>query len=597
MTETTITDATRPATMEHRRIAYQPALDGLRAVAVMAVLLYHHHGLLWGGIGRGGFIGVDVFFVLSGYLITTLLVAEHHSSGSIAIRRFWARRARRLIPAFLAMLVLVAVLARLAYPSDLQAIIHQDVLWSLGYLQNWHLALWHGVGSSPLSHTWSVSVEEQWYLVWPVAFAAFLVWARGRLRSLAVVLCGLVAASALWSGYLIANGDANRAYFGTDTRAQELLVGAVLAVMLAGYEAGLPARISKLVGRVGLVALIALSGLAIGAAAGNRWPNGSYLALALGAALVITAAVQPHGPVRSLLGVRPLVVIGGWSYGLYLFHLPLFRWLNPTTVGLTGVALLVVRVGATTILAIASFTLLEQPIRRGRFSGRGLVAVGVLVAAGVIAATTIGIAGATSPPRSKVLGFVLREAAVKAPRDATKVLVVGGRRAALLGFVTKGPYDANGIYGLALGTNDCGLTTRDPRCSAVPDDVAALAGTFGADVVVLMADELDASEYGVGPRSYDRTQVVRRLDEMRSAIGNRRIVLLPIPCVARADGPTPTVSGTVLGTAAKSFNALLATWATRHSVSLVSPSPRSCAAGRPLESSDEQWRALADAIE
>ncbi len=485
------------------------------------------------------------------------------------------------------MLLLVAVLTRFAYPEYFAPTVRSDTWFTLAYLQNWHQAVWHGALRSPLAHTWSLSVEEQWYLVWPVVLTLLLRWFVGRWRQVLAVIIGLAVASAVWASRVAATSGLVRAYRGTDTHAQELLIGAALAVVLSMVGTTLTRRARRFVGIAGPIALLAIVGSAIGIAQGPRWFNGGFFVLALGTALVITAAMQPDGMVRRVLAVGPLVLVGRWSYGIYLYHLPLFVFLDSERTGLDGAALLMLRVAVSLAVAAVSFVLIEQPIRHGRFSGRRLIAVGVLAAVGVVAATTIGFAGPTPQPRSKVLRFVLHEAALKAPRDATKVLVVGGSRAALLGFVTKGPYDANGIYGLALGTNDCGLTSGDVRCSAVPGDLAAIVDAFGAEVVVLMADERDAVG-GAGTGSHDRTHVVRRLDQMRAAVGGRRMVILPIPCA--------TASGAAPETTARSFNAVLARWAKRNGEKLIDPSPQSCTPSSPPASLDDQWRALASAV-
>ncbi len=301
MTKTAVAQA------EDRRIAHQPALDGLRAVAVSAVLLYHHVGHN-GGIGQGGFLGVDIFFVISGFLITALLLAEHRGSGAIDLRRFWSRRARRLIPALLAMLVLAAFLSRLVYPETLQPMIHQDVLWTVGYLQNWHIAFFHAQ-PSPIGHTWSLSVEEQWYLLWPAALWVLLIWTRGRTRRLAWVLAGLAGASALLVAYLYANGRGDHAFFGTDARALELLVGAGLAAIAQSVARTNPAAARRrTVDGAGLVALAALVLAMVVATAGPTWGKGPLLAMSVATALVIAAGVQPTGPVRTILSFAPLGV-------------------------------------------------------------------------------------------------------------------------------------------------------------------------------------------------------------------------------------------------------------------------------------------------
>ncbi|RQX06450.1 acyltransferase family protein, partial [Micromonospora globispora] len=219
------------------RIAYQPALDGVRALAVAAVLAFH------GGVAAlpGGFLGVDAFFVLSGFLITSLLLAEHRDAGRIDLVAFWGRRVRRLLPALLLVLVVVLLVSRQLMPGTELGALRWDALAALGYVANWRMANRGGdyfaaTGSpSPLQHTWSLGIEEQFYLVWPLLLIVLLAWAARRRRlgvALLVILVGAVG-SALAAALLFAPDAVDRVYYGTDTRAVALLVGAALAVLLA----------------------------------------------------------------------------------------------------------------------------------------------------------------------------------------------------------------------------------------------------------------------------------------------------------------------------------------------------------------------------
>lgn len=222
--------------MSGARFPYQPALDGVRACAVLAVLLFH------GGVAAlpGGFLGVDAFFVLSGFLITSLLLAERSSTGRTDLVAFWGRRARRLLPALLLVLATVAVVSRwLLPPTELPAL-RLDSLAAVAYLANWRMMFRGGdyfaaTGApSPLQHTWSLGIEEQFYLIWPLVFLAAVVVARGRrirLILLVIALAGAVA-SALASALLYSPVNVDRDYYGTDTRAVALLVGCGLAVLL-----------------------------------------------------------------------------------------------------------------------------------------------------------------------------------------------------------------------------------------------------------------------------------------------------------------------------------------------------------------------------
>ena len=222
-------------------IGYVPALDGMRGLAVMAVLAFHG-GMAW---ARGGFLGVDAFFVLSGYLITSLLLAEWEQTGRIALGRFWGRRARRLLPALLLMVAVVTLGARTLLPPEEVRLLRGDGLAALFYVANWRMILRGGdyfaqtASPSPLEHTWSLGIEEQFYLVWPLLMAGLLagtlaVAARRAALAHAIVLCAIgAAASTVLLATLYRSDDPGRAYYGTDTRGASLLVGAGLAVLLA----------------------------------------------------------------------------------------------------------------------------------------------------------------------------------------------------------------------------------------------------------------------------------------------------------------------------------------------------------------------------
>ena len=221
--------------------AYQPALDGLRAIAVLAVIVYHLD-YEW---MSGGFLGVDTFFVLSGYLITSLLLVEYTSTGTVSLRDFWVRRAKRLLPAALLLLAAVAVYGWLVAPTDRLGTIRGDALATLAYVANWrfilddasYFELWSE--ASPLRHMWSLAIEEQFYVLWPLVVLGLLRAGRGRTTVLAVS-CLLGAAGSVVLMAVLADVDRSRAYFGTDTRAHTiLLVGALLAVDAA---TGAPVR-------------------------------------------------------------------------------------------------------------------------------------------------------------------------------------------------------------------------------------------------------------------------------------------------------------------------------------------------------------------
>ena len=218
--------------VSHTRLAYLPALDGMRACAVLAVMMFH------GGIPHmdGGFMGVDAFFVLSGFLITSLLLGEWRQALTIKLGAFWARRARRLLPALLLMLLFVAFFASVIVPKGTYGALRLDALATLLYVSNWHFILVNSnyfnetSASSPLLHTWSLAVEEQFYVIWPLVVLGVMHFTRS-LRALFVLCCAAAIASAVWMHHVYDGGlNTNRAYLGTDTRSQCLFIGCALAV-------------------------------------------------------------------------------------------------------------------------------------------------------------------------------------------------------------------------------------------------------------------------------------------------------------------------------------------------------------------------------
>jgi peptidoglycan/LPS O-acetylase OafA/YrhL len=388
--------ATRTRTSgEDRRVEARRsgALDGLRGLAVAAVVLYH---LGTPGI-RGGLFGVDVFFVLSGYLITGLLLQEWHKTGTISLVAFWGRRARRLLPALLIMLSLVAVTWRfIAQPAELPAV-RDDVLATLLYGANWHsIFVGHSYfaafsAPSPLLHTWSLAVEEQFYLVWPLVAVVALVRHRSPRRLLLIAVVGAIASGALMAVLSIRHADPSRLYFGTDTRAQTLMIGAVLAIgfhlrgrdytgrrfaSAPGPAHGIGRQSSALSQATrAFLTVTGVVGAGVMVWSWLRWQGqspllyrGGLFLLAIAVDGVLAAVVlAPRGLVGRVLATRPLRVLGRISYGVYLFHWPVIVALTPGRTGLSGWVLDILRVVVTLVLATCSFVLVEQPIRERRW--------------------------------------------------------------------------------------------------------------------------------------------------------------------------------------------------------------------------------------
>jgi peptidoglycan/LPS O-acetylase OafA/YrhL len=351
---------------EPTKYTYQPSLDGLRALAVLAIIAFHFD-YRW---AQGAYLSVDLFFVLSGFLITTLLVIEWRRRETIALRTFWGRRARRLLPALLLVLVFVAVLTRVVIDPWNRVGVRADGVASLFYVANWHfIAAKEGyfelfAAASPLRHMWTLAIEEQFYLVWPPIVLATLRLARGSLRALALVCGAGIAASVVVMALTYLRGDALRAYYGTDARAHTILFGALLAIVLATWRPGAAAaRRLRIAGSAAFVTMLLAWSLATGTS--PRYYLGGSALYALLVCVVIAGSLQP-GPLRSILSRRPLAWIGRLSYRLYLFHWPVIVWLVPTRVHLYGLQLNALRLAITFAAATLSYYLVEAPIRERR---------------------------------------------------------------------------------------------------------------------------------------------------------------------------------------------------------------------------------------
>jgi peptidoglycan/LPS O-acetylase OafA/YrhL len=383
------------------RFGYRPALDGLRAVAVLAVIAYHD-AYAW---ARGGFLGVDTFFVLSGFLITTLLVLEERRTATVNLLAFWGRRIRRLLPALLLVLAAVAVYGAVEVPSIELAQLRGDSLSSLFYFANWRF-IWTGSSyfamfssPSPVRHLWSLAIEEQFYLVWPIVVLVCFSLFRHARRALLVVSLAGTAASTLVMAALYDSSDPSRAYFGTDARIHTILVGAVLAIVLVARppRATWVRRTVQGIGAAAAVGVLwamhSLSDLS------SAYYHGGSLVFAVGVAAVIAAVVQPApGALRAGLALAPLVWVGRISYGLYLWHWPVNVYLTETRMGFGGSALNILRLAVTFGFATVSFYLVEMPIRRGGLRTKPARWLAPVAVAGTGVALVVATAGASTPP-------------------------------------------------------------------------------------------------------------------------------------------------------------------------------------------------------
>jgi peptidoglycan/LPS O-acetylase OafA/YrhL len=378
--------APSPATGD-RRLAYLPALDGLRGLAVAAVLLFHSD-LAW---AAGGFLGVSLFFTLSGFLITSLVVSERETTGRVSLRTFWARRARRLIPASVLALGLALLVTATVVPAAQRLEAVGDIRAALLNLANWRF-IWRSAPyadlhlvPSPVQHYWSLAIEEQFYLAFPLIAALALRW---RARGLAVAL-------ALLTGFALVRQlslhDIDRVYFGTDTRAAELAIGGLLALGRNRISALVPAGRAWLADLVGLPALLAT--LLLWWHVQQRDADlyrGGLVAVAVLSAVLIFGAVEGQA-LRRLLSLRPLVELGKISYGVYLFHFPMFMVLTPARTSLGAAPLLAGRLLVTLIVAVASYHLLERPIRTGQALSTRVAPFALAGAFALIAVVSLGM--------------------------------------------------------------------------------------------------------------------------------------------------------------------------------------------------------------
>ncbi|GAC1315045.1 MAG: hypothetical protein NVSMB12_09480 [Acidimicrobiales bacterium] len=479
-------------------LPHQRGLDGLRGIAVLAVLAYHLGWL------PGGFLGVSLFFTLSGFLITNLLLREAAGSGdtrhrSIGLAAFWARRARRLLPAALAGIALaVAVTAAVGSPDQLRAL-PGDVIGGLAYGANWRFVLAHNsyrsgfAGPSPLLHYWSLAIEEQLYVVVPL-LVAVVTLGRGRPRRRLAAIVGLgmgaSAAATLWFGA----GHADRIYFGTDTRMFELLAGALLAIAV-GFPGGAHDRLRNLraIGPVTVLAAVAAVALWAGSHQQDIWlyRGGLWAVSAVSCVLIVGACWGRT--LRRVLTLPPLPAAGRISYGLYVYHWPLFVAIDTAHTGLHGVGLGVTRLAATTAVAVVSFRWLEQPIRtrRTRISPALRAGAPLAMAALVVAAAlTAGLAASRSiaPARSRglLLAGVTNPAApvtiAPPPAPLHRVLFLGDSLVQQAYPTFADRLRRQGIDARVAGGNGQSLMTHD---RAWLSELDATVAAWDPDVVVL----------------------------------------------------------------------------------------------------------------
>ncbi|MCL6452939.1 MAG: acyltransferase family protein [Alicyclobacillus sp.] len=414
---------------------YMAGLDGLRAIAVLAVMAYH----LNLSFAPGGLLGVGVFFVLSGYLITDLLINQWRATQRIDFKDFWLRRARRLLPALLLMLAVTVLWVAYERPSQLVSL-RGDVLAAVLYVSNWwfvfhHVSYFASFGPpTPFGHLWSLAVEEQFYLLWPLLLFLGLRWTPRR-GALVGCTTALAAASAVAMALIYQPGtDPSRVYYGTDTRAFSLLIGAALAMVWPSTRLSrtLPRGQRFAIDAVGTAGIATILAMVVFS---NEYQNflyrGGMVVLSLATAAAVAALAHPASRLAACFGIAPLRWLGVRSYGIYLWHYPVIVLTTPLVdTGGPQPVRMVAQVLLSIALAALSWQLVEEPIRRGylakawadlrRASGRRarpwLLGAGALVA---VAACYVGVSGsiplatASSNPADNRDGAVPATAAVE----------------------------------------------------------------------------------------------------------------------------------------------------------------------------------------
>ncbi|MEX1217448.1 MAG: acyltransferase family protein [Acidimicrobiales bacterium] len=390
-------------------LPHLPALDGVRGLAVIGVLLFHG-GFSW---AKGGFLGVSTFFTLSGFLITNILVREWERTGTVDLLRFWGRRLRRLLPAAVVTIALIGLVWWRVGTAEQLSSLRGDMISSLAYVANWRL--WSaGVsyGSlfsdpSPFQHFWSLAIEEQFYVLFPL-----IVLGVTRLggRKLLFTTCAVATASSIFLMWL-QRSDFDRIYYGTDTRVAELLFGVLLALWWSSRQrvTSTSKTSETAFTAVGLIATMSIlfSWVTVGEGSSLLALGGFPLYAAASTLLIYTATRA--GLVAKVFSNRTLRWAGLLSYGLYLYHWPIFLFLSPDRTGLSTLPLFAVRMAVTLALAVVSYRLLEMPIRKATLlhSTRAAIAAAVGGAVSVTALAfliTLAIPTSTIPFASLEVG-------------------------------------------------------------------------------------------------------------------------------------------------------------------------------------------------
>ena len=584
---------------EETRMGYQPALDGLRALSVIAVILYHA-GVHW---IPGGFIGVEVFFVVSGFLITSLLIDEQHVSGKVSLKQFWIRRARRLLPALFTMLI-AALVAVTFFAKDSAPDFRRDVGPALGYFSNWWQIYfvdtpYFAANSLPmLRHLWSLAVEEQWYVLWPIAFV-FVLGNKRIPRWISAVVIGLLAAGVMVATALafIADDETriNFLYLSTITRSSGLLLGAALACVWQPWK--------KAVVRYAKVRSVFADVLALGALATLGYISafvhvadeqlylGGLAAATIASAAIIAVVVRSgQSLVKRVLSFSLLVEIGRRSYGLYLWHWPIFV--------VTGARLSSIRLAyaltATVIINEVVYQFIETPARKGAIGSwlrqrrqlsamrRRLPIALTAVLAALVGVTSVQLSGIQARDVSLDTGNteVVFVVPTTVPTTATtvantpitsttlaklprRVVIVGDSQAHSLAVnkpsgiektfvITNGSIDGCGVYdrGVGIGGTSGKFRRNFANCKGFETKWAKSAAQAKADVALVVIGAWEVMDLQVNSFLFKvntvpadtifKTQLQRGIDALRKQ--NVAVALLEVACMRPVEskgGPVP----------------------------------------------------------
>lgn len=351
---------------------YMPGLDGVRAVAVIAIIIYHLNPQWL----SGGFLGVDTFFVISGYLITSLLLTEYHNTGKIELMSFWLRRVKRLIPAVLFLVMGVIVLSLIFMPTEIQKV-RADSIAAIFYVSNWwyimqNVDYFEQFAVQPLKHLWSLAIEEQFYLVFPIVLLSLLSFIR-RLKSIRIIFLILLVISMIAMMVLyVPNENVARVYFGTDTRIQTLLMGVLLALVWPPFQ--LKAKVNRqmrtMIDTAGVVGLaILFICFKFVSETNSILYYGGFFLISTVTLLVIASSVHPSGYFAKFLGNKVFTFIGSRSYSLYLWHYPIIVLIHHQFVqGQIPPLVYVVEILLMVLIAEFSYKFIEQPFRKEGFN-------------------------------------------------------------------------------------------------------------------------------------------------------------------------------------------------------------------------------------